>query len=163
MRCNEKLEAYLREQGVPFERQSHRVAFTAQEVAASEHLPSDMVAKVVMVFADADMVMLVLPASHRADLTKVAAALGAQNAWLAGEHEFAEVFRDCDIGAMPPFGNLYDIPVFVDRTLTEDPTIVFQAGTHTDTISMAYADYARLVAPKVVDVARDVRAVADHW
>lgn len=163
MTCNEKLAAYLREQGVPFEQQQHRVAFTAQEVAASEHLAGDLVAKVMMVFADGDIVMLVLPASHRADLTKVATALDATEVWLAGEHDFAPIFHDCDIGAMPPFGNLYGVPVYVDRTLTEDETIVFQAGTHTDTIRMAYADYARLVNPQVVDIVREARAVAGHF
>jgi Ala-tRNA(Pro) deacylase len=162
MTYNKKLEAYLHEQRVPFKRQQHSVAFTAQEVAASEHLPDDMVAKVVMVFADADMVMLVLPASHHIDLTKVAVALGAKNAWLADEHEFATVFPDCDIGAMPPFGNLYDVPVYVDRTLTKDETIVFQAGTHTDTIRMGYANYARLVNPKVVDIVQETREVSRH-
>jgi Ala-tRNA(Pro) deacylase len=162
MTCNQKLEAYLREQGVPFKRQQHSAAFTAHDVAASEHLPDDMVAKVVMVFADANMVMLVLPASQHADLTKVAAALGAKHAWLADEHEFATVFPDCDIGAMPPFGNLYDIPVYVDRTLTRDETIVFQAGTHTDTIRMGYANYARLVNPTIVDVVQEARALASH-
>jgi len=162
MACNKKLEAYLREQGVPFKQQQHSVAFTAQEVAASEHLPDDMVAKVVIIFADAAMVMLVLPASEHADLAKVAAALGAKQAWLADEHEFATVFPDCDIGAMPPFGNLYDIPVYVDRTLTSDETIVFQAGTHTDTIRMGYANYARLVQPKIVDVVQETPALASH-
>lgn len=163
MTCNEKLEAYLREQGVPFEKQQHRIAFTAHEVAASERLPGDVVAKVVMVFADGTMVMLVLPASYRADLTKVAAALDAKDVWLADEHEFATIFPDCELGAMPPFGNLYGIRVYVDRTLAEDETIVFQAGTHTDTISMAYADYARLVKPQIVDVVREVRAPAAHF
>ena len=162
MACNKKLEAYLREQGVPFKQQQHSVAFTAQEVAASEHLPDDMVAKVVIIFADAAMVMLVLPASEHADLAKVAAALGAKQAWLADEHEFAAVFPDCDIGAMPPFGNLYDIPVYVDRTLTKDETIVFQAGTHTDTMRMGYANYARLVNPTIVDVVQETRALANH-
>jgi Ala-tRNA(Pro) deacylase len=162
MTCNEKLEAYLREQGVPFEKQRHTIAFTAQEVAASEHLPSQMVAKVVMVLADSDMVMLVLPASHRTDLTKVAAALGARDVRLASEHEFAAIFGDCDVGAMPPFGNLYGIPVYVDQTLTEDESIVFQAGTHTDTICMSYADYAYLVSPMIVEVVREGRAEAEH-
>ena len=163
MTCKERVEAYLREQRVPFESQHHRVAFTAQEVAASEHLPGDLIAKVVMVFADADMVMLVLPASHRANLSKVAAELGVINVWLADEHEFSEIFRDCEIGAMPPFGNLYGVPVYVDRTLAEDEVIVFQAGTHSDTISMRYADYARLVQPVVVDIVRDVHALAGRF
>ena len=163
MTCKERVEAYLREQRVPFESQHHRVTFTAQEVAASEHLPGDVVAKVVMVFADADMVMLVLPASHRANLSKVAAELGVINVWLADEHEFSEIFRDCEIGAMPPFGNLYGVPVYVDRTLAEDEVIVFQAGTHSDTISMRYADYARLVQPAIVDIVRDVQALAGRF
>jgi Ala-tRNA(Pro) deacylase len=122
-----------------------------------------MVAKVVMVFVDGNMLMLVLPASHRADMAKVAAALGAREVWLTDEHEFSAVFRDCDIGAMPPFGNLYGVPVYVDRTLTERAMIVFQAGTHTDTIRMAYADYARLVKPKVLDIVREARAVAGRF
>jgi Ala-tRNA(Pro) deacylase len=105
----------------------------------------------------------VLPASHRADMTKVAAALGVSNAWLADEREFATIFPDCEIGAMPPFGNLYDVPVFVDWSLTEDKTIVFQAGTHTDTIRMLYADYARLVEPAVVDIVREARALAGNF
>jgi len=163
MICKEKLEAYLREQGVPFEQQVHHMAFTAHEVAASEHLPGDIVAKVVMVFADGNMVMLVLPASHRADLTKAAAALDARDVWLADEQEFAKIFPDCEIGAMPPLGNLYGVPVYVDRTLAEDETIVFQSGTHTDTISMAYADYARLVKPQIVDVVREARVLAAHF
>jgi Ala-tRNA(Pro) deacylase len=163
MTCNQKLEAYLHDQGVPFKRQQHSVAFTAHEVAASEHLPDDMVAKVVIVFADANMAMLVLPASQHVDLTKVAAELGAKQAWLANEHEFAAVFPDCDIGAMPPFGNLYDVPVYVDRTLTKDETIVFQAGTHTDTIRMGYANYARLAKPKVVDIVQKTPALANYF
>ncbi len=163
MTCKEKLVAYLREQGVPFTQQQHRVAYTAQEVAASEQLPSEIVAKVVMVFAGPEMLMLVLPASRRADLVKVAAAVGATNAWLADEHELAEVFPDCELGAMPPFGNLYGIPVYVDERLAQDEYIVFQAGTHTDTIGLAYADYARLVNPRVVDVARDARALAGDF
>jgi Ala-tRNA(Pro) deacylase len=162
MTRNEQLEVYLREQGVPFKKQQHTIAFTAQDVAASEHLPSDMIAKVVMVYADGDMAMLVLPASHRTDLTKAAAALGAQDVRLASEHEFAEIFRDCDVGAMPPFGNLYGIPVYVDQTLTEDESIVFQAGTHTETIRMSYADYAYLVSPMIVDIVREARAKAEH-
>lgn len=163
MTCKDKLIAYLREQGVPFTLQQHRVAYTAQEVAASEHLPGDIVAKVVIVFAGPEMLMLVLPASRRADLVKVALAAGVANAWLADEHELAEIFPDCELGAMPPFGNLYGIPVYVDERLAQNEYIVFQAGTHTDTISIAYADFARLVKPKVVDVVRDARALGGDF
>ena len=153
MTCKERLEAYLREQQVPFTVQRHRPAYTAQDVAASEHIPGKLVAKVVLVFADGVLVMLILPASHRVDLRRVGAAIGARSIYFAGEGEMAAVFPDCEVGTMPPFGNLYNLPVYVDRTLAEDATIVFQAGTHTDTISMAYVDFARLVKPTVVEFA----------
>lgn len=163
MSCKQRLEAYLREYGVTFERHEHRRAFTARQVAVSEHAPEDMVAKVVMVFADARMVMLVLPASHHADLTRAAAATGARDAWLADERDFSKVFADCEIGAMPPFGNLYGVPVYIDRSLAEQEQIVFQAGTHTDTIRMAYTEYARLVNPKVADIALEAQAAGGRF
>lgn len=163
MQCKERIETYLRENHVTFETHEHARAYTAQEVAASEHIPGKLVAKVVMVFADGNMVMLVLPADHRADMNKVAAALGVHSAWLAEEREFAHVFPDCEVGAMPPFGNMYNLPVYVDRMLSEDEWIVFQAGTHTTTMRMAYADFARLVKPKVVDIAREPMTAAGHF
>ena len=164
MMCKERLEAYLREQQAPFEEQHHRVAYTAQDVAAIEHISNKLMAKVVMVFADGRLTMLVLPASHRIDLTRVGPATGAKEVFLAGEREIATAFPDCEIGAMPPFGNLYGVPVYVDRLLAEDETIVFQAGTHVDTLSMKYADYARLVQPKVVEFARYFREImAATW
>ena len=154
MICKERLEAYLREQQVPFQVQQHRLAYTAQDVATIEHIPNTLMAKVVIVFADGTLTMLVLPASHRVDLTQVGPATGAKEVFLAGEREIAIAFPDCEVGAMPPFGNLYGVPVYVDRLLAEDETIVFQAGTHTDTISMTYADYAQLVRPRVVELGR---------
>ena len=157
--CKERLEAYLREQQVPFEVQHHRIAYMAQDVAAIEHIPSELMAKVVLVFADGALTMLVLPASHRVDLAHVGAAIGATKVYLAGEQEIAAAFPDCQVGAMPPFGNLYGVRVYVDRLLAEDERIVFQAGTHTDTISMTYADYARLVQPRVVAFAHHLRKI----
>jgi Ala-tRNA(Pro) deacylase len=159
MMCKERLEAYLREQQVPFEVQHHRVAYMAQDVAAIEHIPSELMAKVVLVFADGTLTMLVLPASHRVDIAHVGAAIGAKKVYLAGEREIAAAFPDCEVGAMPPFGNLYGIRMYVDRSLAEDARFVFQAGTHTDTISMAYADYARLVQPRVAAFARHFREI----
>jgi osmotically-inducible protein OsmY/prolyl-tRNA editing enzyme YbaK/EbsC (Cys-tRNA(Pro) deacylase) len=150
--CRDKLSAYLHDHQVPFVIQHHRTAYTAQDVAASEHLPGQIVAKVVMAVADGDMIMLVLPADHRADLARVRVAVGARELWLANEREFADRFPDCEVGAMPPFGNLYDLPVYVDRSLTFDQAIVFQAGTHSETMRMKYADFARLVKPAVVDI-----------
>jgi Ala-tRNA(Pro) deacylase len=162
MTCKEQLEAYLHEQRVPFVIQRHRAAYSAQDVAAREHVPGKLVAKVVMVFADGTLVMLVLPASARVDLIQAGVAIGAKGVYLAGERELAVAFPDCEVGAMPPFGNLYYVPVYVDRTLAEDETIVFQAGTHTDTITMQYADFARLVKPSVAKFAFHMQDIAPY-
>jgi Ala-tRNA(Pro) deacylase len=154
MQCKDRLEAYLRENQVPFQMQHHARVFTAQEVAASEHIPGKMLAKVVMALADGRLLMVVLPAPDRVDLAKLGMLLNARDVRLAQESEFAAAFPDCEVGAMPPFGNLYNLPVYVDTTLAEDETIVFQAGTHTDTMSMRYADFERLVRPTVADLAQ---------
>jgi Ala-tRNA(Pro) deacylase len=154
MGCKEDVEAYLRENKVPFEIQHHAVAYTAQEVAAAEHVPGRMLAKVVILLGDGKLSMFVLPAPARVDLEKAAAVLGAKEARLAHEDEFAERFPGCEVGAMPPFGSLYDVPLYVDKSLAEDETIVFEAGTHTDTMSMKYADFERLTKPTVAEFAR---------
>jgi Ala-tRNA(Pro) deacylase len=154
MGCRDRLEDYLRENGVPFEVQHHPMAFTAQEVAAAEHVPGKMLAKVVMVSADGEMAMLSLPAPYQVDLEKAGKMLGAEEARLAQEEEFEGAFPDCEVGAMPPFGNLYGLPVYVEEALAEDETIFFRAGTHTDTMSVGYADFERLVEPTVGDFAR---------
>jgi Ala-tRNA(Pro) deacylase len=153
MKCKDRLEAHLRDSKVSFQVQHHPLLYTAQEIAASEHVPGKMLAKVVMVLADDKMVMLALPAPYRVDLEKTRILLRAKEVRLAQEGEFASAFPDCEVGAMPPFGNLYDLPVYVDTTLAEDETIVCQAGTHTDTLSLKYADYERLVKPTVADFA----------
>jgi Ala-tRNA(Pro) deacylase len=152
--CKERLEEYLRKNRVAFEAQQHPRAVTAQEVAASEHVPGKMLAKTVMVLADGEMAMLALPAPYQVDLEKAAAALGSRDARLAEEEEFEGTFPDCEIGAMPPFGNLYDVPVYVEDSLAEDEVIVFRAGTHTETMSVSYADFERLVEPTVAEFAR---------
>lgn len=154
MECKDRLEGYLRENQVPFEAQQHPRAVTAQEVAASEHVPGKMLAKTIMVQADGEMVMLALPATYQVDLEKAAAALGARDARLSEEEEFEDTFPDCEVGAMPPFGNLYSVPVCVDESLAEDETIVFRAGTHTETMSVRYSDFERLVEPTVAAFAR---------
>ena len=154
MQCKDRLESYLRENTVPFEVQHHARVYTAQEVAATEHVPGKVVAKVVVVQADDKMVMLALPASYRVYESKLASVLGCREVRIAREDEFASAFPDCEVGAMPPFGNLYGVPVVVDRSLAEDDTIVVQAGTHTDTLSLKYADFARLVNPTVAEFAR---------
>ena len=154
MDCKQRLEDYLRESAVPYESQHHARAITAQEVAATEHVPGRMFAKTVMVTADTgEAVMLILPAPYHVNPEKAAEALGTREVLLAEEGRFAEVFFDCEVGAMPPFGNLYDVPVYVDKTLAEDETIVFRAGTHTDTMSVSYADFERLVEPTLAEFA----------
>ncbi len=151
--CKDRLEQYLREQHVAYEVQHHPLAYTAQRVAAAEHVPGKELAKTVIVITDDRSVMVVVPASRNVQVSKLAAALGASQARLAEEREFEALFPDCELGAMPPFGNLYGMDVYVDRMLAEDERIVFRAGTHTETMRMNYADFARLVKPMVVDVA----------
>ena len=148
-----KLREYLDKQKVPYEVLSHRQAFTAQEVAQAQHVPGRELAKVVMVRSGGAFVMLVVPAPYRVDLERAKSAVGKTELVLATEDEFTGLFPQCEAGAMPPFGNLYDLPVYVDRTLTRDEEIVFNAGTHTQTVKMKYDDFARLVQPKVVSVA----------
>ncbi len=151
MTCRERLEQYFRENGVRYELTTHPEVYTAQEVAAVQHVPGRLVAKVVMALVDGTLTALVLPAPNRVDFARLKSALGAREARLAREQEFAHVFPDCEVGAMPPFGNLYNVPVVVDRQLTEDPYIVFNAGTHRETMKIAYADFARLASPRVAD------------
>ncbi len=149
MTAAQNLLSYLIGHGVPFELQEHPLAYTASEIAACEHVPGRGVAKVVMIEADGRLVMLVVPATHRVNIWRVAELMGALDVMLSCESQFAETFRDCEVGAMPPFGNLYHVPVFVDRSLTEDEQIVFSAGTHTQSISMRTQDFMRLVQPGI--------------
>jgi Ala-tRNA(Pro) deacylase len=153
LNCKDRLEDYLRKNAVPFEVQHHPRVVTAQEVAATEHIPGKMLAKTVMVLADGEMVMLALPASYQVDLEKAGGVLEAAEVRLAEEEEFENAFPDCEVGAMPLFGNLYDLPVYVEEALAEDETIFFRAGTHTDTMSVGYADFERLVEPTVAEFA----------
>lgn len=155
MNCKEKLEAYLHANHVIYHIQHHPTSFTAQEVAWRDQIPGKLLAKVVLVIADEKPVMLVLAAPDRVYMPEVARVLGAAEVRLAREEEIAVFFPDCQLGAMPPFGNLYNIPVYVDKELSEDYFIFFQAGTHTETISLAYDDYARLVHPAVAEFSLD--------
>jgi Ala-tRNA(Pro) deacylase len=160
MSCIATLETYLHEHQVHYTVQHHPPAFTAPAVAASEYLPAMMMAKVVVVVADEALVMLVLPANYRVDMALLYAILGVRKVHLADERALAPTFPDCEVGAMPPFGNLYGMPVYVAEQLATLRHIVFQAGTHTDTIEIAYADFARLVQPAVADFARQVHELA---
>ena len=156
MKCRERLEQYLRENGVGFEVMTHSQAFTMQEVAAALHVPGKQVAKVVIVCADEEMAMLVLPAPYRLNTAKAGKLLGVKGVRLAKEKEFTDLFPDCATGAMPPFGNLYDVPVYVDQSLAEESNIVFRIGTHRETMKVAYADFSRLAQPTVAEFARQI-------
>ncbi|MGB9593941.1 MAG: aminoacyl-tRNA deacylase [Anaerolineae bacterium] len=149
MRCKERLAQYLTENGVPFKAMSHPTAYTAQEVAAAQGVSGKQLAKVVIVKADDKPIMLVLQASAMVDLRKAAQMLGAKSLTLDREGDFADLFPDCEVGSMPPFGNLYHVPVYVDEGLAAQDEIVFAVGTHTDTFKMKYADFARLASPVV--------------
>jgi Ala-tRNA(Pro) deacylase len=144
-----KLKDYLETNGVSYEVGFHPEVFTAQEIAAAQHVPGKEMAKVVMVKADGKMLTLVLPASHQIDMKKLKRVLKCKKVSMAKEKEFEELFPDCEVGAMPPFGNLYRLEVLVDQVLAEDASIVFQAGNHIETVRIKYSDYARLVNPKV--------------
>ncbi len=158
MPCRDRVEDYLRQHQVSFQVHQHPIAFTAQDVAAREHISGKLVAKVVLVFADGKQAMLVLPASYRVDFTRAAKALGAGTVRLADEVELGAIFADCEVGAMPPFGNLYQLPVYVDRSLAEDETILFPVGTHTESMSLKYADFAQLVNPTLAEFAYPAQA-----
>lgn len=149
----DRLKRYLQENDVPYEHHIHRTAYTAQQVAAEEHVPGRMMAKTVIVSTGDGFVMAVLPAPFRVDMAAMKACLGRPDIRLATEQEFAGLFPDSETGAMPPFGNLYKMRVYVDTALARDPEIVFNAGTHRDTIRMRYEDFARLVEPEVTDLA----------
>jgi Ala-tRNA(Pro) deacylase len=147
-----RVKEFLDQENVPYTHQVHRTAYTAQEVAAEEHIPGNMVAKTVILKSEDGYAMGVLPASARLNLDAIRALMGKKEARLASEIEFTGLFPDCDVGAMPPFGNVYRLPVYVDSALARDEEIVFNAGTHQDTIRMKYADFARLVRPRVGDI-----------
>ena len=153
MNCKERMEAYLNENGVPFEVKRHSTAYTMPEVAAALHESGNHVAKVVMVAAGEQMAMCVVPSPYRLSMPKVRQMLGSSQARLAEEHEFGDLFPDCAPGAMPPFGNLYDLPVYVDGALAEQEAIVFKIGTHQHSMKVAYSDFARLAQPTVGEFA----------
>ena len=147
-----KLIEFLNQHKVPYQILHHPEAFTAQELAAIEHVKGKQHAKVVMVKTDGAPMMAVLPADHRVDLEKFDRLTGKPTV-LATEAEFKTLFPDCAVGTMPPFGSLYGLETYVDRSLAENETIVFEAGTHSDAVKMRYGDFARVANPKLADFA----------
>ena len=149
-----KLKEFLDQNGVRWVSIVHSPAYTAQEVAASAHVKGKDLAKTVMVKVDGKPVMIVLPASQRVDFQVLREVTGGQNVVLASEAEFRELFPDCEAGAMPPFGNLYGMDVYGAPKLAEDEEIAFNAGSHTELMKLRYADFERLVKPKVAAFAQ---------
>jgi len=145
-----KLREFLDSHKIRYVTIKHSEVYTAQEIAASAHIPGKELAKTVMVKIDGKMAMAVLPASYKVDFDLLKEAAGAQKVELASEQEFTDMFPECEIGAMPPFGNLYGMEVFVAETLAEEQEIAFNAGSHTELIRMSYKDFESTVKPKVV-------------
>lgn len=152
-----KLKTYLDNNHVRYLVITHSTAYTAQETAQVTHISGKEVAKTIMVNADGKdgrMIMVVLPASKRIDFNLFKQATGEQTPELATEEEFKDVFPDCEVGAMPPFGNLYKIDVLVDKALTQDKEIVFNAGNHHELVKMEFEDYNKLVHPRILELTR---------
>lgn len=145
-----RLKDYLDGQKVRYQVLTHQEAYSAPEIAQALHVPGKELAKVVMVKVGERFVMTVLPANWKVDLRRLKEVFGTSHVRLATEEEFQGLFPDCQVGTMPPFGNLYGLEVYVDQSLTQDEAIVCQAGTHVDAVKLRYQDFANLVRPTVV-------------
>jgi Ala-tRNA(Pro) deacylase len=149
----QRLKDFLDEHQIKYVVISHSSAFTTQEIAAATHIPGKELAKTVIVEIDGKMAMAVLPGSQKVDLEQLREAAGAESVALVKEEAFKDRFPECELGAMPPFGNLYGMPVYVADSLTEDEEVAFNAGSHTQLVKMAYRDFERLVQPEVMPFA----------
>ncbi len=149
---SQKLRNFLDENQTKYVLIVHSPAYTAQEIAASAHVPGKQLAKTVILKLDGKLAMCVMPADQKVDFEKCKDQMNAEQVELASEEEFKYAFPGCEIGAMPPFGNLYNIPVFVCKTLQQNNEIAFSAGSHRELIKLNYKDFERLVKPRVVEV-----------
>ncbi len=159
MTCK-KLVHFLEEREVKYVAIRHSKAYTAQEIAESAHVSGNDFAKVVMLKADEEMTMAVLPAPDKIDLKLLRQVLGVQGVHFADENEFQDHFPGCEVGAMPPFGNLYGIRVISAQTLSDCKTISFNSGLHTEIIQMDYDKYIKLVNPEIMDFTQHIKLVA---
>jgi len=155
-----KLKEFLDSRQVKYVTINHSAAYTAQEIASLAHVRGKELAKTVIVNMDGKPAMAVLPAAYKVDLNRLRLAAGAEIVGLASEAEFKDLFPDCETGAMPPFGNLYSMAVFVEESLTQDDEIAFNAGSHRELIRLAYKDFAQLVQPGVGKFAAQLWQVA---
>ena len=149
MACGKLIE-YLDDNNVQYITITHSQAFTAQQVAASAHIKGKEMAKTVIIKINEKLAMAVLPATFHVDFHLLKEVTGNESVVLAHESEFREIFNDCELGAMPPFGNLYNVDVYVAESLTKNEEIAFNAGTHSELIRMKYSDFERLVKPKIL-------------
>lgn len=145
-----RLHEFLDSHQVKYSTIKHSPAYTAQEIAAVTHIPGEELAKSIIVKLDGKMVMVVLPASQRINFNRLKQVTKAKSVELASEREFEELFPDCQLGAMPPFGNLYDMEVFVDESLAGDEKIAFNACNHHELMRLAFKDFQELVEPKIL-------------
>ena len=148
MSISARLKGFLDENQVPYSVVTHTTAYTAQGAAATMRISGRELAKTVVLWTGEEMILAVLPAPNHVRLDKLGAEVG-KSVRLAAEQEFSSLFPDCELGAMPPFGSLYNLPVYVDESLAADEAIVFNAGTHRDAIRIRYDDFVRLAKPKV--------------
>ena len=147
---NQRLKEYLDDNYVNYECIKHLPAFTAQETAHISHIKDKELAKVVILKADGKFLMMVLPANFKVNLEKLRHEIKSDDLALATEYEFEDQFNDCELGAMSPFGNLYDLPIYADDRLCDDRSIAFNAGTHSELIRIDWKDYLKLAHPKIV-------------
>jgi Ala-tRNA(Pro) deacylase len=145
----QRLKVFLYSHQVKYVVISHSPAYTSLEIAALARIPGKEIAKTVIVNADGKRLMVVLPASHMVDFSSLQTVLGVQHISLADEQEFKNLFPECEVGAMPPFGNLFNMEVIVSVSLAEDEMIAFNAGSHKELVKMTYRDFIQLVQPKI--------------
>jgi len=160
MPITKKLKELFDGTKIPYEVYNHPLAYTAQEIAQRQHFSGDRMAKVVMLRVDGKLVMAVITANQKIHLPTVCESLNARDVRLATEDEFVARFPDCEIGAMPPFGNLFGVPVYVDPRITEDESIYFNAGNHVQTVCIRYKDFDQLVSPLTVGLTESKKKCA---
>jgi len=153
MSVSTRLKSFLDENQIPYSVMTHTRAYTAQGAAATMQISGKELAKSVVLWTGEEMILAVLPAPSHVRLDKLAAEVG-RSVRLATEQEFSSLFPDCELGAMPPFGSLYNLLVYDDESLAADEAIVFNAGTLRDAIRMRYDDFVRLAKPRVCSFAQ---------
>lgn len=152
MSISPKVKNFLDKEKVKYEIAEHSLAYTASEVAGAQHVPGKKMVKSVIVKTEGDFIMCVLPAIHMVDFSKLKKALNTKKVELADEEEIATLFPDYDVGAEPPFGQLYGLKVIADMILDEDEEIIFNAGTHTDVVKMRFSDFKSIVKPVIANI-----------